>query len=233
MKNEPKLWRNVLSNILAICNPKGATAPAMASGAAAAPDAHAFIYVLDARTGWITMGSISSVSFLELHKKSAADFAKSKADRDEMLDLAINKIIHCSRGQSNNDAQHSIGAIVAASCALASTNTCAMIRKSTGKVSGHWLYIVYSTHNDTLIGRPAYAPASGSAKANAFMGSSQLDSLIAKTIRLDIDNPGTPIGSIGSIGSVAQQLINSGGAHLHKSIQALQENAVTGVSPQN
>lgn len=226
MKNEQKLWKNILSNILAICNPKGLTAPAIAPGVEAAPGANAFIYVLDAQTGWITMGSISSVSFLELHRKSAADFAKSKADRDEMLDLAINKIIHCSRGQSTDDSHRSIGAIVAASCALASTNTCAAIRKSTGKVSGHWLYIVYSTHKNTLIGRPAYAAGS----ANAFMGSSQLNSLITKTIRLDIDHPDTSVGLVGSVG---QQLINSGGAHLHKSIQALQDNAVTGLSPQS
>ena len=111
----------------------------------------ALIYVVDTSTGWTSAGAMQPDSFAAA-AKAHADLGLSA---EAIAELAGQTIARLGREQPAADAPDVAKCIQAVAAALTATQTFAQVRTS-GDLSGHWVFLAYRMHDASTITRPVF-----------------------------------------------------------------------------
>jgi hypothetical protein len=163
--------------------------------------ANVFVYVADASSGWISSASTTEeqIRIVGERVKQDSRFA------DETLACCASAILDAGAAKAAPDSENARLSIFLAVAAMAQTKTWDMVRQAqNGKLAGHWLYLVYRTHDDGQVGRPAFLnqPALG------FIPPLVLQETIEQVIAADLVSP--------TVGSFLQE---GGGPILHETLR--------------
>lgn len=154
MKNEHLFWYRVVAD----ANPGWtiAFAPGVEPGQVQISSCDTFFYVADTKSGWITAAATSAQAFLDLKSTFPKILKQSGLTADRIVGMAAGLTMDAAAVNAAPNSQESIRAINGVAFALADTQTFDVVRAQTGGVAGHWIYVIYTGRDGSLIGRPCY-----------------------------------------------------------------------------
>lgn len=156
------------------------------------------IYPVHMGTAWMAAGSTTVEMMVKAREQALQEVAQGTLTN--LLDQVTHEIDKCAELDVDGTDDRCNSAIARAAIALASTRTYEIA--ATKSLVGHWLQLVYPTHTDSLLLRPAFL---GTSTADRGLMSPQQVLLAAKGV-LDFD--------LTNGGSICESLKVAGGPKL-------------------
>ncbi|MRD49690.1 hypothetical protein GHT07_20665 [Caenimonas koreensis DSM 17982] len=155
-----------------------------------------FVYLVDVATAWSVAGGLAESEFRRLLRALEAAPAMAASARD-----GANGIREAADANLARDTEEAEGLIVTALAALTQTQTFVRAREAQqGRLTGHWLYLVYRLRDGSVLGRPGFATQG----MPGLLSPERLHGLVVQTVAVDTGASGpTSVGRMIAAGGGA------------------------------
>lgn len=167
-------------------------------------DCTAYLYIVDAATGWIGAASLRPLDLEVMKASYPAIMSTTSMSSAKLAGAAAGLVATASEAGAKYGDAIFVQAIKGTAFALADTKLFDLVKERNGGYDGHWIYLVYLLKSGERVGRPVFLPDEDNGR---FLQTDDLINAARQTIDHDLSN----------VGGVVQTMIASGnGAVWHE-----------------